>query len=347
MAYARFPHPMSSSPSKPAAADLAPAPKVTYVEAGEGDAGQRIDNFLLRVLKDVPRSLVYRILRSGEVRVNGGRVRPDYRLANADRVRLPPVRVKAREETDAPSKSLREFVAAAVIHEDRDLIVVNKPAGVAVHGGSGLAFGVIETLRAVYPELKELELVHRLDRETSGCLLIAKRRAVLRELHAMLRERSMEKRYLALVCGRWPFATKTIDLPLKTNLKQGGERVVRVHPDGQDAITTFTPAQHFGKLATLLDVDLGTGRTHQIRVHAAHAGYPIAGDEKYGDRERDAALKPFGLTRMFLHAHSLKFQRPGAAQPFHITAPLMPELQTVLDQLQANSEDRSKGRPRA
>lgn len=307
--------------------------KVTYVDAGEGDAGQRIDNFLLRILKDAPRSLVYRILRSGEVRVNSGRIGPEYRLIEGDHIRIPPVRLKPREQTNAPSKSLREFLTASVIHEDRDLIVVNKPSGVAVHGGSGLNFGVIETLRAVRPELKELELVHRLDRETSGCLLIAKRRAVLRELHAMLRERDMEKRYLTLVCGRWPFGTKTIDLPLKTNLKQGGERMVRVHADGQNAITTFKPIQHFAKLATLLDVDLGTGRTHQIRVHAAHAGHPVAGDEKYGDRERDALLKPFGLTRMFLHAHSLTFKRAGSAEPFSISAPLPTELQTVLEQL--------------
>lgn len=317
-----------------AAADLpSGSGKVTYVAAGEGDAGQRIDNFLLRILKDAPRSLIYRILRSGEVRVNSGRIGPDYRLVEGDRVRVPPVRLKPREPTNAPSKSLREFVEASVIHQDRDLIVVNKPAGVAVHGGSGLSFGVIETLRAVYPELKELELVHRLDRETSGCLLIAKRRAVLRELHATLRERDMEKRYLALVCGRWPFGTKTIDLPLKTNLKQGGERVVRVHAEGQEANTTFRPIQHFAKLATLLDVNLGTGRTHQIRVHAAHAGHPVAGDEKYGDRERDALLKPFGLNRMFLHAHSLTFERAGSREPFSVTAPLPAELQGVLDRL--------------
>lgn len=317
-----------------AAADLpSGSGKVTYVAAGEGDAGQRIDNFLLRILKDAPRSLIYRILRSGEVRVNSGRIGPDYRLVEGDRVRVPPVRLKPREPTNAPSKSLREFVEASVIHQDRDLIVVNKPAGVAVHGGSGLSFGVIETLRAVYPELKELELVHRLDRETSGCLLIAKRRAVLRELHATLRERDMEKRYLALVCGRWPFGTKTIDLPLKTNLKQGGERVVRVHAEGQEANTTFRPIQHFAKLATLLDVNLGTGRTHQIRVHAAHAGHPVAGDEKYGDRERDALLKPFGLNRMFLHAHSLTFERAGSREPFSVTAPLPAELQGVLDKL--------------
>ncbi|MFL6576071.1 MAG: RluA family pseudouridine synthase [Povalibacter sp.] len=311
----------SEAPSKP---------EVSYVEASEGDDGQRVDNFLLRILKDAPRSLIYRILRSGEVRVNSKRVGPDHRLATGDRVRIPPVRLKPRE-TEAPSKSLRDFIGDSIIFEDRDLIVVNKPAGVAVHGGSGLSFGVIEALRARHPELKELDLVHRLDRDTSGCLLVAKRRAVLRELHAAMREREMEKRYFALVCGRWPFGTKTIDVPLKTNLKQGGERVVRVHADGQEALTTFKPVKHFAKLATLLDVSLGTGRTHQIRVHAAHAGHPVAGDDKYGDRECDARLKPFGLKRMFLHAHSLAFARSG--QPFSISAPLPSDLQAVLDQL--------------
>jgi 23S rRNA pseudouridine955/2504/2580 synthase len=306
---------------------------VRYVEAAEGDEGQRIDNFLVRTLKDAPRSLIYRILRTGEVRVNGGRAKPETRLKAGDRIRLPPVRQKEKAEPVSPSRSLREYVSGAIVFEDRDLIVVNKPAGVAVHGGSGVSFGVIEALRASRPELSELELVHRLDRETSGCLLIAKRRAVLRELHALLREREMEKRYLALVCGRWPYGEKTIDLPLKTNLKQGGERVVKVHAAGQHAVTTFKPVQHFGKLATLLDIAIGTGRTHQIRVHAAHAGHPIAGDDKYGDRERDAKLKPYGLSRMFLHAHSLTFERAGVGQPFTITAPLPAELQSVVDQL--------------
>ena len=312
---------------------------VSYVEAGEGDAGQRIDNFLMRVLKDVPRSLVYRILRTGEVRVNGKRAKPEHRLVAGDRVRLPPMQRKTEEqraaERTAPSRSLREFVSGAIIHEDRDLMVINKPAGVAVHGGSGLSAGVIEALRATHPELKELELVHRLDRDTSGVLLVAKRRAALRELHALLRERDMEKRYLALVVGRWPFGTKTIDLPLKTNLKQGGERVVRVHADGQHAVTTFKPIEHFGKLATLLDVSLGTGRTHQIRVHAAHAGHPIAGDDKYGDRERDAKLKPYGLQRMFLHAQSLAFKRPGAAKPFSVSAPVPEDWQAMIEKLRA------------
>jgi 23S rRNA pseudouridine955/2504/2580 synthase len=315
-----------------------PAPRqgstgVRYVEAGEGDNGQRIDNFLARTLKDLPRSMIYRILRTGEVRVNGGRAKPETRLKAGDRIRLPPVRQREKPEPASPSKSLREYVSGAIVFEDRDLIVVNKPAGVAVHGGSGLSFGVIEALRASRPTLTELELVHRLDRETSGCLLIAKRRAVLRELHALLREREMEKRYLALVCGRWPYGEKTIDLPLKTNLKQGGERVVKVHAAGQHAVTTFRPVQHFGKVATLLDIAIGTGRTHQIRVHAAHAGHPIAGDDKYGDRERDAKLKQYGLARMFLHAHSLTFERAGAKKPFTITAPLPAELQAVVDQL--------------
>jgi len=316
-----------------------PVSPVTYIEAQEGDDGQRLDNFLLRTLGAVPRSLVYRILRTGEVRVNGRRAKPAYRLAAGDRVRLPPLKDAGRKQdsTDAkaPSKSLRDFVTAAVIYEDRDLIVVNKPARVAVHGGSGVSFGVIEALRAVHPQLKELELVHRLDRETSGCLLVAKRRAVLRDLHAQLRERQMQKRYLTLVAGRWPFGAKTIDLPLKTNLKQGGERVVRVHDEGQDAVTTFKPIEQFGKVATLLDVDLGTGRTHQIRVHAAHAGYPVAGDEKYGDREKDAKLKPYGLSRMFLHAAALTFRR--GQEPFTVTAPLPPELQAVVDALRATA----------
>jgi 23S rRNA pseudouridine955/2504/2580 synthase len=263
-------------------------------------------------------------------------------LVAGDKVRLPPLQDAGRkqdsEPAKTPSKSLREFVSAAVIHEDRDLIVVNKPAGVAVHGGSGVSFGVIEALRATHPELKELELVHRLDRETSGCLLVAKRRAVLRDLHAQLRERRMAKRYLALVAGRWPFGTKTIDLPLKTNLKQGGERVVRVHSEGQHAVTTFKPIEQFGKTATLLDIDLGTGRTHQIRVHAAHAGYPVAGDEKYGDREKDAKLKERGLTRMFLHAASLTFRR--GEEPFTVAAPLPPELEAVLDRLRKSATAR-------
>lgn len=303
---------------------------VRYVEATEGDVGQRLDNFLLRILQRVPKSHVYRLLRKGEVRVNGKRAKPDRRVALGDRVRIPPVRLEPRDITAAPSTSLKRFITGAIIHEDEDLLILNKPAGIAVHGGSGLSNGVIEALRAARPELTELELVHRLDRETSGCLLVAKRRSVLRVLHAALRERSMEKRYLALVCGRWVLGKKILDLPLITNQKQGGERVVRVDPAGQKAISTFAPNKQFGARATLMDISIGTGRTHQIRVHAAYAGHPVAGDEKYGDRPANDALKAFGLKRMFLHASTLRFMRPGSEEMFEINAPLSDELQQVL-----------------
>jgi 23S rRNA pseudouridine955/2504/2580 synthase len=311
-----------------------PGKKVSYAEAGEGDVGQRLDNYLMRVLKAVPKSHVYRVLRKGEVRVNGKRAKPETRLALGDRVRIPPVRLDDKPVHSAPSNSLQQFITGAILYEDKDLLIVNKPAGVAVHGGSGLAFGVIEALRAARPELPELELAHRLDRDTSGVLLVAKRRAALRQLHAALREREMTKRYLALVWGRWELGKKRIELPLLTNQKQGGERMVRVHADGQSALSTFVPEQHFGKLATLMAIEIGTGRTHQIRVHAAYAGHPVAGDEKYGDKAGNDALREFGLRRMFLHAHSLEFARPGTGEKFSITAPLSEELQAVLGNLQ-------------
>jgi 23S rRNA pseudouridine955/2504/2580 synthase len=214
--------------------------------------------------------------------------------------------------------------------------VLDKPAGVAVHGGSGVSFGLIEALRAARPELDELELVHRLDRDTSGCLLVAKRRHALRELHAKLRERDVEKRYLALLCGRWRLGTKRIELPLATNRRQGGERVVKVDPDGQSALSRFVPLEHYRNVATLVEVVIGTGRTHQIRVHAAHAGHPVAGDEKYGERECNRVLAGFGLRRMFLHAASLAFSwdaAPGGR--FEIEAPLGADLQAVLEALRS------------
>jgi 23S rRNA pseudouridine955/2504/2580 synthase len=311
------------------------APSVRYVVVGEGEDGQRIDNFLLRELKGVPRSVIYRILRRGEVRVDGGRVKPEHRLQTGERVRVPPVRVAAEGTAPAPSKSLRELMEASVLHEDREVLVLNKPVGVAVHGGSGVSLGVIETLRALRPELKELELVHRLDRETSGCLLLAKRRAALRVLHASLREREMDKHYSALLCGRWTLREKVLDLPLKTNHRQGGERVVKVDSSGVAARSTFKPAEHYAKIATLMDVAIETGRTHQIRVHAAHAGHPVAGDEKYGDKECNSRLAALGLHRMFLHAKSLEFTHPGTGKPFTIEAPLDPELTRVLERLRA------------
>ena len=313
---------------------------VRHVEARAGDAGQRIDNFLTRHLKDVPRSRLYRLLRKGEVRVNGRRVRADYRLETGDRVRLPPVRLDVDHAAvpGQPSAALRRLALASVRYEDPDVLVLDKPAGVAVHGGSGVSFGLIEALRAARPELDELELVHRLDRDTSGCLLVAKRRRALRELHAKLRERDVEKRYLALLCGRWRLGTKTIDLPLATNRRQGGERVVKVDPAGQSALSRFVPIEHYRNVATLVEVVIGTGRTHQIRVHAAYAGHPVAGDEKYGDRDCNRALAGFGLRRMFLHAASLAFRwdaAPGGR--FEIEAPLGGDLAAVLEALRAGA----------
>jgi 23S rRNA pseudouridine955/2504/2580 synthase len=327
---------MASSDNESQASNLAttaPFSKVSFVEATSGDAGQRIDNFLLRLFRQVPKSHVYRVLRKGEVRVNGKRAKPETRLVEGDRVRLPPIRVDAVTTTLPPSRSLQAVLQESIIFEDADFMVINKPAGIALHGGSGLAHGVIEALRVARPELIELELVHRLDRETSGCLLIAKRRAALRALHAMFREREMDKRYLALLAGRWTLGTKILDMPLVTNQKQGGERMVRVHPEGQAAESTFQVLERYGKHATLMEVHLGTGRTHQIRVHAAYAGHPVAGDEKYGDKQANDELKSFGLRRMFLHAHSLSFVRPVTGEAFTISAPLDPELQRVLTRL--------------
>lgn len=320
-----------------------PRPRARYIDATADDAGQRLDNFLLRELKNAPRTLVYRVIRSGEVRVNAGRVRPDYRLKEGDRVRIPPVRLEPEANKSAPSRSLRDFVSGAKIYEDDHLIVINKPSGVAVHGGSGLSFGVIEALRAVHPELADLELVHRLDRETSGCLVLAKRRSVLRELHRVMREREIEKQYVALVVGKWKLGNKTLDLPLETQHRQGGERTVRVHPDGQAARTYFKPSESFGKTATLMNVLLDTGRTHQIRVHAAYAGHPVAGDEKYGTRELNEPLKVLGLKRMFLHARSLQFIHPATGEPFRVEAGLDEELTGVLARLRAESGQRKAG----
>ncbi len=306
---------------------------VRYLIAAEGDAGQRLDNYLLRVLKGVPRARVYRLLRKGEVRVNSRRARPEQRLTVGDRVRLPPVRHAEPAATRPPRADLQRAIVDAIVYEDVDLIAINKPAGVAVHGGSGLSHGVIEALRAARPELAELDLVHRLDRETSGCLLIAKRRAALRELHAQLREGRVEKRYLALVCGHWQLGHKRIELALDTDQRVRGERHVAVRRHGQMAVSIFRPVQFFGGQATLMEVDLGTGRTHQIRVHAAHARHPVAGDEKYGDRDCNARLRELGLHRTFLHAASIGLTRPGSAEPLSLSAPLPADLRAVLDAL--------------
>ncbi|MGQ0429058.1 MAG: RluA family pseudouridine synthase [Gammaproteobacteria bacterium] len=306
---------------------------VRRIRAGTQGEGQRLDNFLLRQLAGVPRSRVYRLLRRGEARVNGKRKGPDYRLAADDEVRLPPVREAPQQPGPrrAPA-ALLHAVQAAVIHEDERLIVLNKPAGLAVHGGSGLAFGAIEALRALRPH-EPLDLAHRLDRDTSGCLLVARTRAALRALHALLRDGAVEKHYAALVAGRWRLGSKVVDAPVLTRQRQGGERVVRVHAEGKIAVSRFTPREHFGTAATLMDVEIHTGRTHQIRVHAAFAGHPVAGDAKYGDRSANATLCAAGLRRMFLHAESVAFHWPDDRAPFRVRAPLPADLEAVLTSL--------------
>jgi 23S rRNA pseudouridine955/2504/2580 synthase len=309
------------------------------------EAGQRIDNFLMRHFKTVPRSRVYRLLRKGEVRVNRKRVDAEYRIAAGDEVRLPPVRIDADATPGRPSTSLLELIEKAVIFQDKHLLVLDKPAGVAVHGGSGMSFGVIEALRASRPR-ETLELVHRLDRDTSGCLLVARDRATLTSLHALIRNGGMHKTYLALVSGSWQLGTKRIDLPLSTDSRQHGERHVRVAAAGKDSVSVFKPVQFFGPLATLMEVDIPTGRTHQIRVHASFAGHALLGDDKYGDVKRNAELKLRGLKRTFLHAQAVAFEWPGSGLPFHVSAPLPVELAAVLDAITPMKRKAPQGTPK-
>jgi 23S rRNA pseudouridine955/2504/2580 synthase len=313
--------------------EASPPLKVRQIEVGEAGEGQRLDNFLGRILSEVPRSHLFRVIRKGEVRVNGKRAKPELRLQASDIVRVPPVRVGAAAPPRRAPSGMVADINAAIVHEDPRLLVIDKPAGMAVHGGSGVSFGVIEALRAARPD-ESLELVHRLDRETSGILLVARKPAALRALHALMREGRVEKKYLALVRGKWELGRKRIDAPLRTDIRVGGERTVKVHATGKEAASVFQPVQFFGKKATLVEVALETGRTHQIRVHAAHAGYPLAGDEKYGDADFNEKMKAAGLDRMFLHASMISFTWPDTGVEFSANAPLPAELKAVLDALQ-------------
>jgi 23S rRNA pseudouridine955/2504/2580 synthase len=316
-----------------------PAPSVKTLTVDEDSAGQRLDNFLMRHLKGVPKTHVYRIIRSGEVRVNKGRASADQRVEAGDLVRLPPVRISAQVQAkaDAPAPA-REF---PVLMEDEAMMAIDKPAGVAVHGGSGVSFGVIEQLRRARPASTNLELVHRLDRETSGVLLVAKKRSALKNLQDQFRDRETGKTYLALVLGLWPSNKKVIDSPLfKYTVETGmgeGERRVKVvdkdDPNGMRSITLVRVARTVGPY-TLLEVTIKTGRTHQIRVHLASQGHPIAGDDKYGDFEHNKLLHKMGLKRMFLHAWQLKFQHPQSHRPVSLQAPLPPELKNFVDGIQ-------------
>ncbi len=312
--------------------------EVKWLTVDEESAGQRLDNFLIRHLKGVPKTHVYRIIRSGEVRINKGRASADTRIENGDVVRLPPVRIsnKVAEKAARPAPS-REF---PLLLEDDALMAIDKPAGVAVHGGSGVSFGVIEQLRQARPQAKLLELVHRLDRETSGILLVAKKRSALKHVQDQFRERETGKTYLALVQGNWPEKIKVIDSSLHKYLLADGERRVRVtsndDPDGMRSITLVKVAQRL-EGCTLLEVTIKTGRTHQIRVHLASQGHPIAGDDKYGDFEWNKALTKQGLKRMFLHAWRLQFTHPATGKRVELKSPLPPELQLYANHVKSQS----------
>jgi 23S rRNA pseudouridine955/2504/2580 synthase len=309
-----------------------PFNQVSFVDIGPEQSGQRLDNFLIKTLKGVPKSRIYRLLRKGEVRVNKGRVKADSRLQEGDIVRLPPIRIAERGEAPAVGRQLKQYLADNVLFEDDGLLIINKPSGLAVHGGSGVSLGAIEALRAEHPELRFLELVHRLDRETSGCLMLAKKRSVLLELQQAMQRNQIEKRYTALAKGRWPKGKSTINAPLRKNTLQSGERMVRVDASGKASVTHFKVLQQFAA-ATLLDIKLETGRTHQIRVHCQFAQQPLAGDSKYGDEHFNESLKETGLKRLFLHASSLRFKHPLSGDWVEVEAPLPDDLAKVVTKL--------------
>ena len=304
---------------------------VQLVKVDEDRDGQRIDNFLSGRLKGVPRSLIYRILRTGQVRINGGRAKPDTRLSAGDEVRIPPVRVAERSDPGRPSDGQMTRVEDAIVHEDRDFLVLDKPSGVASHGGSGISFGAIELLRAARPK-DTLELVHRLDRDTSGILVFSRRRSALTALQAVIREGRATKHYLALLQGRLPKARITVNEPLRKSILQGGERMVRVDAAGKPSVSHLIQLQQFAE-ATLCEIAIETGRTHQIRVHTSHIGHAVAGDEKYGERSFNQRMKEFRLKRLFLHAARFEFEI--GEKSFAFSAPLPPDLSRVVDALQS------------
>ncbi|HVY54046.1 MAG TPA: 23S rRNA pseudouridine(955/2504/2580) synthase RluC [Gammaproteobacteria bacterium] len=307
-------------------------PKVSFLSINQELAGQRIDNFLINKLKGVPKSRIYRMLRTGEVRVNKKRIDPSYRLQENDLVRIPPVKLAEKASTVAPNKDTQALLKERILYEDDQLIILNKPSGMSVHGGSTVRIGIIEAFRTLYPKLVNLELVHRLDSETSGCLILAKKRSTLRELHALLREGKVRKIYLALTEGQWTPADHRVDAPLQKFHLKGGERIVRVHPEGKASLTVFTPIEFYNQ-ATLVEVNLYTGRTHQIRVHAQHLRHPIAGDERYGDETFNQELRKLGLKRLFLHAKSIEFTLPSNGKHICIDAPLDSDLKDLLKKM--------------
>jgi 23S rRNA pseudouridine955/2504/2580 synthase len=316
-----------------------PKPAVRHLEIDAAHAGQRLDNFLIGQLKGVPKTHIYRLVRKGEVRINKGRCRPDTRLAAGDVVRIPPVRTREAQARHLPGAAAcenLEWLDTRVLYEDEALVAVDKPSGLAVHGGSGVSLGLIESLRRLRPHAPMLELVHRLDRDTSGCLLIAKKRSALTGLHAQLREGGVDKRYLALVSGAWSGKARSVEAALAKYQLASGERRVNVEDGGKESASRFTPRRvyrHGTLAATLVEIRLLTGRTHQARVHAAHIGHPIAGDDKYGDPAFNRATRALGLTRLFLHASTLRFRHPVSGAALALEAPLPAELSGLLERL--------------
>ncbi|MDH5327530.1 MAG: 23S rRNA pseudouridine(955/2504/2580) synthase RluC [Gammaproteobacteria bacterium] len=303
-----------------------------FITVNEEEEAQRIDNYLIKLLKNVPKSHIYRILRKGEVRVNKGRVKAAYRIQVGDIVRIPPIKLQITPVVTAGVKQLA-WIDSSIVYEDSKLLIINKPSGLAVHGGSGISLGVIECLRQARPDAPLLELVHRLDRETSGCLLIAKKRSALRYLHQLFQTNQIQKTYVALVQGPWSGGVQHVKAALTKNMLSSGERIVRVDAQGKQAHSIFEPLEVF-KNSTLVRVRLKTGRTHQIRVHASHIGHPIAGDEKYGDKEFNKIMKQHHVKRLFLHAQSLRFIHPDTDEVLLVEAPLHTDLTTVLEDLQ-------------
>jgi 23S rRNA pseudouridine955/2504/2580 synthase len=304
-------------------------PKVQLVEISEDLCDQRLDNFLIARLKGVPKSRIYRIVRKGEVRVNKGRVDVKYRLETGDIVRIPPVRVAERSEESYVPQGLQAALQQGILFEDDGFLIVNKPAGYAVHGGSGVSSGIIEGLRLIRPEARFLELVHRLDKDTSGCLIIAKKRSVLKQLHELFRDDHIHKTYLALLAGQWARKKLVVTAPLLKNVSKGGERMVVISQAGKEAETLFRRLKLFSD-STLVEASPKTGRTHQIRVHAASLGHPIIGDERYGQDEINRKFKERGYKRMFLHAEKLQFQHPVTGAQLTILAPLPQPLEDLL-----------------
>ncbi|MGR9106016.1 MAG: 23S rRNA pseudouridine(955/2504/2580) synthase RluC [Gammaproteobacteria bacterium] len=317
-------------------------PRAYSLEIDASHATQRIDNFLISRLKGVPKSRIYRMIRTGEVRVNGGRAKAEYRLQAGDLIRIPPLRSADSTPVKISRSLVEKRLGQRILYEDDDLLVVDKPYGIAVHGGSGLSFGLIEGLRELRGTERFLELVHRLDRDTSGCLLIAKKRSVLKNLHESFRSERVHKSYTALLTGLLPHKKITVDRPLRKNILKSGERMVEISRDGKPSVTDFIRKRKYSK-ATLVEAFPKTGRTHQIRVHAASLGFPIAVDERYGDAESNRFFRDSGLKRLFLHASSLEFEHPGSGQLLRFEAPLDDTLSVFLQKL---AEEKVPEKPR-